>query len=168
MKAEKELQKDALVAEEVPTVYTDLNTIAIEAEQPCRMMSQLPFLAPNGIFTGVDKSSVSIIVRGVKLEVIKFNLAVNTGANIIINPDNKPPNCNKDGVTFVPAQSVNVSSVAEPQYIKKNKVVTNVILFFTRVNKTKQATLGIRVKFEENPKPGEFNPKRKTGTVSFP
>jgi hypothetical protein len=168
MKPEKELQQDALVAEEVPTVYTDLNAVAIEAEQPCRTQSALPFLAPNGIFTAVDKSSVSVIIRGIKVEVIKFNLKVNTGANIIISPGNPPPNCSKDGVTFLPAQSVNVSSVAEPQYVKANQKVTNVILFFTRVNKAQPATLGIRVKFEENPLPGQFNPKRKAGTVSFP
>jgi len=167
MKPEKELQKDALVAEEVPTVYTELNAIAIEAEQPCRTQSALTFLAPSGIFTDVQKSSVSIIVRGVKIEVIKFNLKVNTSV-ATISPNMPPPNCNKDGVTFVPAQSVNVSAVADPQYIKNNQKVTNVILFFTRANKTKPATLGIRVKFEENVAPGQFNPKRKTGTVSFP
>lgn len=167
MKAEQELEKDALAAEQVPTVYTDLNAIAIEAEKPCRTQSALAFLGPNGIFTGVTKSSVSVIILGQRVEIIRFNLALNPVHTL--NPNVAPPNCNTDGVTFVPAQSTNVLAVAEPQYIRNNKKVTNVVLFFRRTNKAKPTTLGIRVKFEENAyQTGQFNPKRKTGQISFP
>jgi uncharacterized DUF497 family protein len=162
MKAEQELEKDALAIEEAPTVYTDLSAVVIEAEKPCRTQSQLPFLGANGVFTGVEKSSISVIVRGIRIEVIRFNLTVNT-ALVKFRPSKPTPNCNNEGVTFLPAQSVNVAAVAEPQYILRNQIVTNVILFFTRVNKAKPATLGIRAKFEEN-----GMPKRKAGQISFP
>jgi hypothetical protein len=169
MKAEKELQKEAIaVAEEAPTVYTEINAVAIEAEQPCRVQSALAFLAPNGIFTNVMKSKITVIIRGIPLEVIRFNLTVNPAHRI--QPNNPPPSCSKDGVTFLPAQSVNVRSVAEPQYIRNSEGrITNVLLFFMRSNKNQPATLGVRVKFEENVKlPTQFNPKRKPGQISFP
>jgi|SRR5215213_7195592 len=168
MKAEQELQKDALAIEAAPTVYTELNAVAIEAEQPCRVQSALQFLAPDGIFTNVAKSKISVIIGGVAVEVIRFNLTLNPVHRI--KPGSDVPNCNRDGVTFVPAQSINVRSIAEPQYIRdSNNKVTNVLLFLMRSNKSQPATLGVRVKFEENVgNTAQFNPKRKTGTITFP
>jgi hypothetical protein len=170
MKAEQELQKDALAVEEAPIVYTELNAVVIEAEQPCRVQSQLQFIAPapSGIFTNVAKSKITVIIRGVALEVIKFNLTLNPAHRI--KPGSDVTNCTRDGVTFVPAQSVNVRSVAEPQYIRDaNNKVTNVLLFFQRANRSQPATLGVRVKFEENVgDTAQFNPKRKTGQITFP
>ncbi|HEX8734924.1 MAG TPA: hypothetical protein VF721_06370 [Pyrinomonadaceae bacterium] len=168
MKAEQELQKDALAIEEAPTVYTELNAVAVEAEQPCRVQSALQFLAPNGIFTFVEKTKISLIIRGVQTEVIRFNITVNPAHRI--DPNNPPPNCTKDGVTFLPAQSVNVRAVAEPRYISNSSgKITNVLVFFTRTNKALPATLGLRVKFEENvSQRTQYNPKRKPGTIPFP
>jgi hypothetical protein len=169
MKPEKELIQDGLTAQEAPTAYTNINTITIEAEAPCRAQSALQFLDPYaGIFLGVKKEKITVNIRGIITEVIVFNLALNPTHRI--KPGADVPNCTRDGATFLPAQSVNVSAVAEPQYLRNSEnKVTNVVLYFTRANRTQPATLGIRVKFEENVSlPAQFNPKRKSGTVSFP
>ena len=157
----------------VPTTFTDINLIPVEQEQPCRTASALPFIAPNGIFTGVTKRLISIPVRGVTIEAVEVNLALNSAHRI--KPGASVPGCNMDGVQYLPAKSVNVSTVAEPQYLRSGadpqnpNAVTNVLLFFTRSNRTQPATLGIRVKFEEGVgQTANFNPKRASGTVSFP
>lgn len=168
MKAEQELEKDALAAEETPTVYADINTLPTEAEQPCRTQSALQFIAPNGIFTSLTKTRLAVIIRGVTVEVIRFRLTLNPAHRI--KPNMPPQNCSSDGVTFLAAQSVNVRSVAEPQFIRNSSnVITGVNLFFQRINKNQPATLGVRVKFEENvSSPTQFNPKRKAEKISFP
>lgn len=168
MKAERELINQNIGSQDVPTTFTDINAVPVEAEVPCRTASNLAFIDPNGIFTNFTKSSISVVIRGVLTEVIKIDLMLNPLHRI--KPGATVPNCNNDGVLYLPAQSVNVSAVGEPQYIRNNNnVVTNVLVFFTRVNKTKPATLGLRVKFEENVgTTAQFNPKRKSGTVMFP
>ena len=168
MKAEQEIVKDGITNQDVPTTFININTVPVEAEVACRTASALGFVDPNGIFTSVAKSSISVTIRGIVTEVIKFNLALNPAHRI--KPGATVPNCNNDGVLYLAAQSINVSSVADPQYIRNsNNVVTNVLVFFTRTNKAQQATLGLRVKFEENVgTTAQFNPKRKSGTITFP
>lgn len=168
MKAERELINQDINNQNVPTVFTDINAVPTEAEVPCRTASNLAFIDPNGIFTSVTKNSISVVIRGVLTEVIIFNLMLNPTHRI--KPGATVPNCNNDGVLYLPAQSVNVSAVGEPQYVRNSSnVVTNVQVFFTRTAKTKPATLGLRVKFEENVgTTAQFNPKRKSGTVVFP
>lgn len=168
-----EAAKEALDNQPVPTTFVNITTIASEAEIPCRTPSALPFIAPNGIFTGVTKDKISVTIRGVVTEVIIFDLKLNPAHRI--KPGAAVPNCNMDGVMFLPAKSANVSTVAEPQYIRAGtdpanpNAVTNVKLFFTRTNKAKPATLGVRVKFEEGVgQTPQFNPKRASGTISFP
>ena len=168
MKAEQEIVKDGIANQDVPTTFVNINTVPVEAEVPCRTASALAFIGPNGIFTGVDKSSMTLNIRGVITEIIKFNLALNPAHRI--KPGATVPNCNNDGVLYLAAQSINVAGVAEPQYIRDSyNTVTNVLVFFTRTNRAQQATLGLRVKFEENVgTTAQFNPKRKSGTITFP
>lgn len=168
-----EAAKEALVNQPVPTNFVDISTIAVEAEAPCRTASALPFIGPNGIFTGVTKDKISVTIRGVVTEVIIFDLALNPAHRI--KPGAAVPGCNMDGVQYLPAKSVNVSTVADPIYLRAGtdpanpNAVTGVKLFFTRTNKTKPATLGVRVKFEEGVgQSANFNPKRANGTISFP
>lgn len=168
-----EAAKEALINQPVPTTFVDINTVASEAEIPCRTASALPFIAANGIFAAVTKDKISVTIRGIVTEVIIFDLKLNTSNRI--KPGAAVPNCNMDGVQFLPAKSVNVSTVAEPQYIRAGtdpanpNAVTNVKLFFTRTNKAKPATLGVRVKFQDGVgQTANFNPKRASGTISFP
>jgi hypothetical protein len=162
--------KEAIGAQAVPTNYTDINAIPVEQEIPCRPMTALNLIGPNGIFTSVTKDRFSTTIRGSIVEVISFNLKLNPAHGL--NPGGIVPGCNSDGVSVVAAQSSNVLGVAEPQFTRDggtpNKV-TNVRLFFTRVNKTQPATLAVRVKFEENGGTGlQFIPRRKTEGISFP
>lgn len=162
--------KEAIGVQNVPTTYTDINLIPVEQEIPCRGASSLQFLGPNGLFTDVTKDRFAVTIRGLLTEVLSFDLKLNP--KHAINPGGIVPGCNSDGVMAVATQSVNVAGVAAPIFIKDggtpNKV-TNVKLFFTRVNKNKPATLGIRVKYEENGGTGlKFDPRRLTGTVTFP
>ncbi|MBS1797243.1 MAG: hypothetical protein JSS81_25680 [Acidobacteria bacterium] len=166
MKAEK--IKESIAAQTVPTTYYDIGAAPSEADVPCRTQSALAFIGAGGIFTGVTKNKTSVIIRGVNVEVISFNLALNPSNRI--KPGANVPDCTMDGVLFLPAQSVNVKSVADPQYIRDaNNRVTNVLLYFMRTNKAQAATLGVRVKFEENVgTTANFNPKKKQGTIAFP
>jgi hypothetical protein len=110
---------------------------------------------------------------GTPIELITVDLKLNPVHRI--KPGATVPNCNMDGVMYLPAKSVNVKSVAEPLYIRSGadpanpNAVTNVKIFFTRADRTKPATIGIRVKFEEGVgQTANFNPKRANGTVTFP
>ena len=157
----------------VPTTFIDINLVPVEQEQPCRTASALQFIAANGIFTGVTKQARSVTILGKIVEVIEVNLTLNAAHRI--KPGATVPGCNMDGVQYLPAKSVNVAQVAEPQYIRDGRdpqnpnAVTNVLLFFIRSNRTQPATLGVRVKFEEGVgQTANFNPKRASGTVSFP
>ena len=162
--------KEAIGVQNVPTNYTDINLIPVEQDIPCRGASSLQFIGPNGLFTDVTKSKISVTIRGVLTEVIEFNLKLNL--KHAINPGGIVPGCNSDGVMALAAQSNNVLGVADPLFTKNGGTpnrVTNVRLFFTRVNKNQPGTLGIRVKYEENGGTGlQFNPKRISGTVTFP
>jgi hypothetical protein len=164
--------KEAIAAA-VPTNFVDITTVASEAEVPCRSASALPFIAANGIFTNVKKETITVTILGRPVEVVLIELKLNPAHRI--KPGAAVPGCNMDGVLFLPAKSVNVSQVAEPQYIRAGtdpanpNAVTSVQLAFTRSNRTKPATLGIRVKFEEGVgQTPQFNPKRSNGTVTFP
>ena len=160
MKAEQELEKEALAVEEVPTTYTDLNAVVIEAEKPCRTQSQLPFLAPNGVFTRVGKSSVSVIIRGQRIEVIRFDLKVNN-ALVNLDPYTPTPNCNNDGVTFVPAQSINVSAVAPPQVfggLPERVGATSFCFSAARTNHCPRRSACAR-NFRKTPRPDSRNAK---------
>jgi hypothetical protein len=162
--------KEAIGAQAVPTNYTDINAIPVEQEVTCRPMTALNFLGQNGIFLSVTKNIFQTTIRGSLVEVISFDLKLNPKHGL--NPGGIVPGCNSDGVMVVAAQSSNVAGVAEPIFTRDggtpNKV-TDVRLFFTRINKTKPATLGVRVKFEENGGTGlQFIPRRKTEGISFP
>jgi hypothetical protein len=155
--------------------FTDINLVASEAEIPCRGASALQLTGPGGIFLSVTKSSQSIPNPrgGAPLEAIFFDLRLNPVNRI--TPGAAVPNCNMDGVLYLPAKSVNVSAVADPIYSRDGSdplnpnAVTDVRLIFTRTAKNKAATLGIRVKFEEGVgQTASFNPKRANGTNSFP
>ena len=160
--------KEAITTNPTPADFVDIKTVPVEQEAACRAATNLQFLASDGIFTEVTKDKITARVLGTLTEVIKFNLKVNPANRI--DPDLKPPGCNKDGVLYLAANSVNVLSVADPIYTRNGAgKVTNVTVFFTRTNKTQPATLGLRVKFEEGVVLNtDFNPKRKSGTVSFP
>jgi hypothetical protein len=154
---------------------TDINLIPVELEVPCRTASALQFIGAGGIFLSVNKSSQVIPNPrgGGSIELITFDLALNPAHRI--KPGAQVPNCNMDGVTYLPAKSVNVSAVAEPIFLRAGtdpanpNAVTGVKLLFTRKNRTQPATLGVRVKFEEGVgQTANFNPKRANGTISFP
>ncbi len=159
--------KEAIGAQAVPTNYTDINAIPVEQEISCRPMTALNFIGPNGIFLSATKSIFQTTIRGSLVEVISFDLKFNPKHGL--NPGGIVPDCNSDDVMVVAAQSINVAGVANPIFTRVNNKVTNVKLFFTRINKTKPATLGVRVKFEENGGTGlQFIPRRKTEGISFP
>lgn len=165
--------KEAVVNPALPAGFVDISTIPAELEAPCRGASALAFIAPNGIFTSVSKSSRVITVLGRQTEIVTIELALNPAHRI--KPGADVPGCTKDGVVYLPARSANVSGVAEPQYIRSGadplnpNAVTSVKLAFVRPNRTTPATLGVRVKFEEGVgQTANFNPKRANGTVSFP
>jgi hypothetical protein len=162
------------IGTQLPTLI-DITTVASEAEVPCRTASALSFVGSGGIFLGFTKSAVNIPNPrgGTPIELITVDLKLNPAHRI--KPGATVPNCNMDGVMYLPAKSVNVAQVAEPQYLRSGadpanpNAVTNVKLFFTRANRTQPATIGIRVKFEEGVgQTANFNPKRANGTVSFP
>ena len=162
--------KEAIGVQAVPTNYTDINAVPVEQEIPCRGASSLQFISPNGLFTSVTKKVVTATVFGTVVEVVNYDLKLNP--KHAINPGGIVPGCNSDGVTLLAAQSINVKGVAEPVFVRDggtpNKV-TNIKLFYTRANRTKPATLGIRVKYEENGGTGlQFDPRRISGTISFP
>ncbi len=165
--------KEAIIANPTPTNFVDIKTVPVEQEIPCRASSNLQFIAPNGIFTSVDKRAIKIPIRGVVTETILVTLNLNTvdPANRIF-PGKQITNCNMDGVLYLAGQSANVSSVGDPIYNRINGttgIVNSVVVSFTRTNKNQPATLGLRVKFEEGVgDSGNFNPKRKMGTVTFP
>jgi hypothetical protein len=162
--------KEAIGAQTVPTNYTDINAIPVEQDIACRGASSLQFIGPAGLFTGVTKTKASATIRGVLVEVIGLDLTLNL--KHAINPGGIVPGCNSDGVMALAALSSNVQGVADPIFIKNGGTpnrVTNVKLFFTRVNKNQPATLGIRAKYEENGGTGlKFDPRRISGTVTFP
>ena len=161
------------IGDPLPTGFVDISTIPAELEVPCRGASALAFIAPNGIFTRDSKSSRIVTVLGRQIEIVTVELFLNPAHRI--KPGSDVPGCNRDGVLYLPAKSANVSGVAEPQYIRSGadplnpNAVTSVKLAFVRPNRTKPATLGVRVKFEEGVgQTANFNPKRANGTVSFP
>jgi hypothetical protein len=162
------------IGTQLPTLI-DITTVPSEAEVPCRTASALPFVGNGGIFLSFTKSAITLPNPrgGAPIELITVDLKLNTAHRI--KPGATVPNCNMDGVMYLPAKSVNVKSVAEPQYIRSGadqanpNAVTNVKIFFTRIDRTKPATIGIRVKFEEGVgQTANFNPKRANGTVTFP
>jgi hypothetical protein len=165
--------KEAVIVNPTPTNFVDIKSVPVELELPCRKSSNLGFIAPNGIFTSVAKSSIKVTIRGVLTEVVRVTLNLNT-----VNPANRIfpgkliTDCNMDGVQYLAGQSTNVSTVADPIYNRVNGtsgIVNSVDVFFTRTNKTQPATIGLRVKFEEGVgDSGTFNPKRKMGSVTFP
>lgn len=167
--------KEAIANDPIPANFVDISTIVTEGEVPCRTASALPFIGPTGIFTGVKKEKRTIPNPrgGTPLEAIIITLALNQSHRI--KPGANVPNCNMDGVQYLPAKSINVSAVSEVQYQRNEtnpgfpNAVTDVQLIFTRSNKAQPATLGVRVKFEEGVgQTPQFNPKRANGTVSFP
>lgn len=161
------------VGDPLPAGFVDISTIPAETEALCRGASALAFIAPNGIFTGAQKSSRTVTILGRTIEIVTIDLALNPAHRI--KPGADVPGCTRDGVVYLPAKSVNVSGVAEPQYIRSGadpanpNAVTSVKLAFVRTNRTRPSTLGVRVKFEEGVgQTANFNPKRANGTVSFP
>lgn len=149
----------------------DIGTVASEAEIPCRTATALQFIGAGGVFLSVAKSSMTIPNPrgGTPIELITIDLKFNPANKL--KPGATIPGCNMDGVMYLPAKSVNVAQVAEPVYIRSGadpqnpNAVTDVKLFFTRSNRTKPATLGIRVKFQEGP---QNTPRRISGTIVFP
>jgi hypothetical protein len=167
--------KEAITATPIPTPtnFVDIQSVPVEQEVPCRVSSNLPFVGPNGIFTKIDTKAIRIPIRGVVNESIQATLTLNTtNPPNRIFPGKQITGCNMDGVMYLAGQSANVATVADPIYLRSNGdsgIVTAVILFFTRANKSQPASLGVRVKFEEGVgDSGAFNPKRKMGTVTFP
>jgi hypothetical protein len=163
------------IANQLPPGFVDISTIPVEAEAPCRSASNLALLAPNGVFTKVTKSSRTVSVRGQNLDIITLKLALNPAHRI--KPGAAVPGCNMDGVSYLAAKSVNVSGVFEVQYDRSGadpmnpNAVTGVTLAFTRLSRPNpsSSTLGVRVKFEEGVgQTPNFNPKRTSGTISFP
>jgi hypothetical protein len=159
----------------LPPGFVDIATIPVEAEAPCRLGSNLPFLASNGIFTKVTKSIRTVQVRGQNLDIITLKLTLNPVHRI--KPGAAVPGCNMDGVSYLFAKSVNVSGVFEVQYDRSGadplnpNAVTGVTLAFTRLSRPtpQSSTLGVRVKFEEGVgQTANFNPKRASGTIAFP
>ena len=126
------------VGTQLPTLI-DITTVPSELEVPCRGASALPFVGNGGIFLSFTKS-VQVIPNprgGTSIELITVDLKLNPAHRI--KPGATVPNCNMDGVMYLPAKSVNVKSVAEPQYIRSGadpanpNAVTNVkILLYAR------------------------------------
>jgi hypothetical protein len=168
MKPVQDLTKDTFINQTIPTTYIDINAVAVEAEVPCRTASSLEFIGPNGVFTKVDKSATTISILGQITEVIKIDLTLNQSNRI--KPGSDVPNCNRDGVLYLAAKSINVRSVADPIYVRDaGNVVTNVVVYFIPANRLQSATIGLRVKFEEGVgTTAQFNPKKKSGTVTYP
>ena len=158
------------IAAQLPALV-DINTVASEAEIPCRTATALQFIGAGGVFLSVSKTTMNIPNPrgGAPIELTTIDLKFNTANKL--KPGAAIPGCNMDGVMYLPAKSVNVAQVAEPVYIRAGSdplnpnAVTGVKLFATRADRTKPATLGIRVKFEEGP---QNTPRRISGTIIFP
>ncbi len=153
--------KEAIGVQDTPANLIDINAIPVEQEIPCRPTSNLAFVNSNGIFTQVSTRLNPVA------NLITVSLKLNP--KHAINPDGIVPGCNSDGVMAVAAKSQNAKAATPPEYIRSGGRVTDVIIRFSRVNTFQPATIGIRVKYEENGGTGlQFNPKVKIGTVSFP
>jgi len=153
--------KEAIGVQDVPANLTDINAIPVEQELPCRPTSNLAFVNSNGIFTQASTRLNALA------NVITVTLKLNP--KHAINPGGIVPGCNPDGVMAVAAKSKNAKAVAETTYIRSGNRVTDVLVRFSRIDTFQPATIGIRVKYEENGGTGlQFNPKVKIGTVSFP
>ena len=153
-----------------PAGFVEISNIATEAESPCRPGSTAQFFAPNtGIFIAIAKTVESIQFAFGRLEVITFELFLNSAHRI--KPGQTIPNCTNDAVHVLASKSVNIEYVVpQPEYVRDaSNRVTSIKQSFIRRDPKKTATLGIRVKFEENVfQTANFNPKRASGTVSFP
>jgi hypothetical protein len=153
-----------------PAGFIDINTVAAEAESPCRPGSNMQFFLPNfGIFTTIGKNTEFLPILNQRIEVITIELFLNSAHRI--KPGQTIPNCTNDAVQVLAAKCVNIEYVVpEPVYVRdSSNRVTSIKQSFIRRNPNKSATLGIRVKFEENVfQTANFNPKRASGTVSFP
>lgn len=154
--------KEAIGVQDNPTNFTDINLIPVEPEIACRPTSNLAFVNSNGIFTS------ALVRANPVVNVISVLLKLNP--KHAINPDGIVPGCNPDGVTVVAAKSKNVKGAATPtEYIRNGGKVTDVIVRFSRINTFTPATVGIRVKYQENGGTGlQFKPKVKIGTASIP
>lgn len=153
--------KEAIGVQDMPADFTDINAIPVEQEVSCRPTSNLPFDGRNGIFTQVSTR------LNARVNVITVLLKLNP--KHAINPNGIVPGCNPDGVMAVAAKSINARGVGPVDYIRSGNRVTDVVVRFSRINTFQPATIGIRVKYEENGGTGlQFNPKVKIGTVSFP
>lgn len=148
-----------------PTKLVDITTVPVEAEVPCRAASKLELVAPNGIFTDLKMEQRYAPFLGLEIELLVYILKLNPAHQIRI--DVPIQGCNKDGVVFVAATGKNILAVAAPVYTNSGNN-TEVTLFFTRRDLKKAATLGFRVKFEENVgNTTNNNPKRKAAALSF-
>lgn len=158
------------VAASAPAGFIEISNVAVEAESPCRPGSNLQFFLPNfGIFTTIGKKTEFFPILNGRIEVITFELFLNPAHRI--KPGQTIPNCTSDAVQVLASKSVNIEYVVpEPVYVRDaSNRVTSIKQSFIRRDPNKPATLGIRVKFEENVSaPSQFNPKRKSDTVSFP
>jgi hypothetical protein len=152
--------KEAISVQDNPANFTNINLIPVEPEIACRPTSNLAFVNSTGIFTAVFVRANSIA------NVVTVTLKLNP--KHAINPDGIVPGCNSDGVSVVAAKSQNVMGAATPtEYIRNGGKVTDVIIRFSRVNTLQPATVGIRVKYQENGGTGlQFNPKVKVSTAS--
>lgn len=149
-----------------PTKLVDITTIPIEAEVPCRAASKLELVGPSGIFTELKMEQRFVIFLGIEVELLVYILTLNPVHQIRIGVPIK--GCNQDGVVFVAATGKNILAVADPVYTPSPSTVAQVTLFFTRKDLKKAATLGFRVKFEENVgNTTQINPKRKAAALSF-
>lgn len=165
----KTAAKEAIAAGNIPAGFVDITTIPVEAEVACRAASKLELVGPNGIFTDLKMEQRFVPFLGMEVELLVYILTLNTPHRIDVGVPIK--GCNQDGVVFVAATSKNILAVAPPQFsingIKDKKTVLT--LSFTRKDLKQAATLGFRVKFEENVGTDrtKTNPKRKAAALSF-
>lgn len=171
----KTAAKEAITATPLPPGFIDIQTIPAELEAPCRQASNLKLVGANGVFTNVTKSSRTVTVRGVTLDIITFKLKLNPKHRI--KPGAAVPECNMDGVSYVFSTSINVNGVFEVGYDRSGadpanpNAVTGVTLNFSRLSRPvpQSSTLGVRAKYEEDvAQTPQFRPRRVSGTISFP
>lgn len=151
---------DLIVAPPPPTQSTSLQIQPITGPDPedsikCRTRSTLSLIP--GIFTDIRLDNDPTDGR------LRFTFRLNPNHAIFFFV----PNCNPDGLFYIPEQSSNIAFVEGPTYLNTDNTRIRFKLFPPNPAKVIPFTFAFRVRFEENYNiTHQYNPKRMSGKMT--
>jgi hypothetical protein len=150
---------ELIVAPPPPTQTASLQIQPITGPDPedsikCRTRSTLSLIT--GIFNDIRLDNDPTDGK------LRFTFRLNPNHAILFFV----PNCNPDGLFYIPEQSSNIAFVQGPEYLNTDNTRIRFKLFPANPSKVVPFTFAFRVRFEENYNiTHQYNPKRASGKM---